>query len=108
MDSNSGQNGSSKGNTPQSKTSSKNRRRTYSRDADVSSEDEEKKKLLNSNSKTELQSLIGKGRYSERNFVVANFDLEKVEANSPCRFVANRSPWTNMSTTCEASEDEIR
>ena len=59
MDSNSGQNGSSKGNTPQSKTSSKSRRRTYSTDADVSSEDEEKKKLLASSSKIELQSLIG-------------------------------------------------
>ena len=59
MDSNSGQNGSSKGNTPQSKASSKSRRRTYSRDADVSSEDEEKKKLLASTSKIELQSLIG-------------------------------------------------
>merc|ERR1711892_1409759 len=94
MDSNSGQNGSSKGNTPQSKTSSKSRRRTYSLDADVSSEDEEKKKLLASASKSELQSLIGTSR-------------SNVE-NSPCRFAANRSPWTNMSTTCEASEDEIR
>ena len=62
MDSNSGQNGSSKGNTPQSKTSSKNRRRTYSRDADCSSEDEEKKKLLASAAKNELQSLIGTSR----------------------------------------------
>lgn len=59
------------------------------------SEDEEKKKLLNSSSKNELVSF--------RNSPSRVIELDQ----SPSRF-ATRSPWTNMSTTCEASEDEMR
>lgn len=86
--------------TPDSKNTksatSGRRERTYSRDADVSSEDEEKKKLLNC-SKNLSSELV-----SFRN------SPSRVEIdNSPSRF-GTRSPWTNMSTTCEASEDEMR
>ena len=55
----------------------------------IQSDEEEKKKreLLNCSSKKELDK----------------FQVE----DSPSRF-ATRSPWTNISTTCEASEDELR